>query len=292
MNSILSVESLLKSYKFHFWEPRRLLLNNVSLCLKEGEVVGLIGHNGAGKTTLFKMILGLGFPDSGVIRFSSEMGVEPLEKIGFLPESPYFYTHLTAIESLRFYSALFNVHNKPDCESDLKKLLLSTGLSEENHSKALGKFSKGMLQRFGMAQALVNDPKLIIFDEPMSGLDPGGRRDFRNIIKKLKSDGKTILFSTHLIDDVQRICDRVLLLHNGKIIGNTSIDVKGESAQWLIQYQDDNEVCTSLKFSNLKELNKFLKSPLFGDKFITHVEKNVGSLEEWIDNMKKQQEGM
>jgi ABC-2 type transport system ATP-binding protein len=213
----LQINRLTKAYQRGWSRKRFLAVDSLSLEVCKGEIFGFLGHNGSGKTTTIKMILGLVHPTEGTVSIlgkdSREIGVKRL--VGYLPESPYFYDYLTAEEFLRFYGKLFNMRGcQLACKID--SLLELVGLKDARRVP-LRKFSKGMLQRAGIAQALINDPALVILDEPMSGLDPIGRRDVRDIILQLKEQGKTVFFSSHILPDVEMICDRVSILVKGQL---------------------------------------------------------------------------
>jgi ABC-2 type transport system ATP-binding protein len=189
----------------------------LDLEVEPGEVFGFLGPNGAGKTTTIKILMGLIYPTSGTAWIlDREIGdVAVKREVGFLPEAPYFYEYLTGEEFLRFYGQIFGLGGA----SLVKKIdqMLEMVKLTEARRLPLRKFSKGMLQRIGLAQALINDPKVVILDEPMSGLDPIGRRDVRDIILRLRDQGKTVFFSTHILPDVEMICDRVGILVKGSL---------------------------------------------------------------------------
>lgn len=192
-------------------------LNGISFTIPAGEVTGYLGPNGAGKTTTFKILTGLNKPTSGQVFINEIPGHLPRSRaqLGYLPEGPYFYEHLTAEESLFFYASLFGL--KPSAiKKKAHELLDRFGILHAKDRK-LQTYSKGMRQRLGFAQCLINDPQVIILDEPMSGLDPIGRKEFRDTILELKSKGKTILMSSHVLNDVETICNRIILLSNGSI---------------------------------------------------------------------------
>lgn len=220
---VIQVEGLVKDHFSNFLRKRFRVLDGLSLQVRKGETYGLLGPNGAGKTTTQKLLLGLLRPTGGTV---TVLGCQPgdpksLARLGFLPENPYFYTYLTAYEFLDFFARLFDLPSSLRREriSDLLKLVSL----EEARDRPLRKFSKGMLQRIGVAQALLNDPDLVFFDEPNSGLDPIGRRDIRHIMLKLKEQGKTVFFNSHMLPDVREVCDRVGVLHRGKMVGEGNV---------------------------------------------------------------------
>src|SRR3989304_5349031 len=227
---VIMTENLTKVFRIGFRGRRVTALSNLNLEVKKGEIFGFLGPNGAGKTTTIKILMGLIYPTKGKAWIMDrELGdVEVKSHIGFLPEQPYFYDYLTSSEFLEFYGQLFGLERK-ELRTRLKSLLALVGL-EKAADIQLRKFSKGMLQRIGIAQALINHPELIVLAEPMSGLDPIGRKDIRDIILRLKEEGKTIFFSTHIIPDVEMICDRVGILMNGELVNvgrlNDIIDAK------------------------------------------------------------------
>ncbi|PYU19946.1 MAG: hypothetical protein DMG30_22725 [Acidobacteria bacterium] len=185
--------------------------------MEEGEIFGFLGPNGAGKTTTLKLLMGLVFPTAGSARILGMDANDPRVKaqIGFLPEQPYFYDYLTARELLEYYGQLSGVAAK-DRAKKVEAMLQRVGLPDAGDIQ-LRKFSKGMLQRVGIAQAILHDPKVVFLDEPMSGLDPMGRREVRDLIEQLKKEGKTVFFSTHILSDAEALCDRVAIIHLGEL---------------------------------------------------------------------------
>lgn len=233
---VITVRGLFKDRVSNFLRKRIRVLDNLDLTVRRGETYGLLGPNGAGKTTTIKILLGLLRPDRGEINL---LGAKPgdhtiLKKIGFLPENPYFYSYLTAHEFLDFASQLFGLDRGKSKEHNLE-LLKRVGLAEEWADRPMHQYSKGMLQRLGIAQSLVNDPEILFLDEPMSGLDPIGRKDVREILSTLKEEGKTIFFNSHLLPDVNEICDRIGIMHQGRLVAEESIAniSRGESYKAL-----------------------------------------------------------
>ena len=212
--------NLEKTYAVGFWRKKpRVALRPLNLTVEEGAVFGFLGPNGAGKTTTLKLLLGLVFPTAGTARLLGKdiSDAEVKSQIGFLPEQPYFYDYLTAKELLEYYAQLSGVPAK-DRSRRVQQMLGRVGLSDAAQVQ-LRKFSKGMLQRVGLAQAILHDPKLIFLDEPMSGLDPMGRREVRELIQELQAEGKTVFFSTHILSDAEALCDRVAVIYKGELRG-------------------------------------------------------------------------
>jgi ABC-2 type transport system ATP-binding protein len=215
---IIEVEKLVKDFKTDFWKKKKRALNGVSFSVEEGCIYGFLGPNGAGKTTTLKVLMGLIFPTSGSSKiFGRDTKEVSFKKdVGFLPENPYFYDYLKAKEFLKFYGELFGLTSRQIKERS-NRLLEEVGLADEKDTQ-LRKFSKGMLQRIGLAQALINDPKLLILDEPMTGLDPIGRKQIRDLILRTRDQGKTVFFSSHILSDVEMICDQVSIIVAGQIV--------------------------------------------------------------------------
>jgi ABC-2 type transport system ATP-binding protein len=213
----LQIKGLSKEYHLGLRRQRVIALDHLDLEIEEGEIFGFLGPNGAGKTTTIKLLLGLLYPTAGSAWIFGRAidEVEVKQVVGYLPESPFFYEYLTAEEFLTFYGQLFGLSGR-ELAKKVGELLELVSMTHARRLP-LRKFSKGMLQRVGIAQALINNPKLVILDEPMSGLDPIGRRDVRDIILQLRDGGKTVFFSTHILPDVEMICDRVAILVKGRL---------------------------------------------------------------------------
>lgn len=221
----IRIEGLTKQF-WSGWpgQPPATILDGLSLSVRQGEIYGYLGPNGSGKTTTIKVLMGLIRATAGVVEiFGKPVGnVEIRRRIGFLPEAPYFYDYLTAEEFLTFYGHLTGM-DRSVLRARVPHLLEMVGLAEAR-TRQLRKFSKGMLQRVGLAQALIHDPELVILDEPMSGLDPIGRKQVRDLILSLREQGKTVFFSTHIIPDVEMICDRVGVIVKGKLLATGRVD--------------------------------------------------------------------
>lgn len=223
-DAAIEASKLSKDVISSFLRKRVRVLDGLDLTVQKSETYGLLGPNGAGKTTTLKLLLGLIRPTEGAARVLGETAGAPsaLARIGFLPENPYFYSHLTGREFMDFAARLFGL--SPQARADrTKELLEMVALDKTAYDKPMSKYSKGMLQRLGIAQSLVNDPEILFWDEPMSGLDPVGRRDVRKILKKLKEQKKTIFFNSHLLPDVNEVCDRVGVLNRGKLVAQENV---------------------------------------------------------------------
>ena len=209
-----------KTYAAGFWRKKQKVgLKSLHLEIQQGEVFGFLGPNGAGKTTTLKLLMGLIFPTAGSARILGKDWRDPAVRagVGFLPEQPYFYDHLTPVELLDYYGSLSGL-SRADRHARIPKLLERVGLARDGNVQ-LRKFSKGMLQRVGIAQAVLHEPQVVFLDEPMSGLDPVGRREVRDFIQSLNREGKTVFFSTHILSDAEALCDRVAVLSGGELRG-------------------------------------------------------------------------
>ncbi|MGD1210515.1 MAG: ABC transporter ATP-binding protein [Candidatus Acidiferrales bacterium] len=239
----IEILALTKEYPVGFWHQRsRRSLDNLTLQVEEGEVFGFLGPNGAGKTTTLKLLTGLIFPTSGTarVRGRSIDDVQMHREIGYLPEQPYFYDYLTARELLDYY-ARFSDYSAAERRERVERFLGRVGLASAGNVQ-LRKFSKGMLQRAGIAQAILHDPPVVFLDEPMSGLDPIGRREVRDIIQELKKQGRTVFFSTHILSDAEMLCDRVAVLVGGKLQGvgapSEIVSIEVQAMEILFEVRD------------------------------------------------------
>ena len=200
-------------------------MDNLNLEVEAGQIFGFLGGNGAGKTTTIKILMSLLFPTSGSAKIlgADISNVKMHQKIGYCPENPYFYDYLTARELMTYFGELFGFDSLMR-KQKTEELLTKVGLDEKDWNKQLRKFSKGMLQRVGLAQSLINEPEIVFMDEPMSGLDPIGRREVRELIAELREKGTTIFMSTHILSDIEALCDRVAIMRNGKLAATGKLD--------------------------------------------------------------------
>lgn len=242
--SVLEVRNLKKSYKRGFIPQVHEVLHGINFSLDAGSITGFLGANGAGKTTTMKCILGLSFPDSGEISFFKGLPLssEVKSRIGFLPDQPYFYDYLTGEEFLRFYGEISTQVPRKQLKDRIADLLRRVGLYHARH-RPLRAYSKGMLQKVGMAQALIHEPELVILDEPLSGLDPDGRFAMNEIIRETAKSGTAIFFSSHLLNDAEKICDKVIILKDGLVAfeGKTSDLLDSVTQSIEISWTDQGE---------------------------------------------------
>jgi len=253
-NSAVRTEGLTKVYK-NFWRRKSVpALTNLNLNIGRGEIFGLLGPNGSGKTTTVKLLLGLLFPTSGKswLLGHSSIDLKVKSKIGFLPEESYLYKFLNAEEILDFYGKLFDI---PKIERRLRidKLIDDVGL-HPYRKRQLSQYSKGMLRRIGLAQAIINDPELVILDEPTSGLDPIASREIKDLILDFKRQGKTVILCSHLLADVQNICDRIAILNKGVL------QVTGNVRELLSQKDVIEFVVKNLSDKDIQEVEAFIHS--------------------------------
>lgn len=220
---VLDVQDVRQSFKTGFWMKEVQILKGISVQAKRNTVLGLLGPNGAGKTTLISLIVGIRRPTSGLVKvFGHDATLsEAKRKIGYLPERPYFPVHLTGVELLKYLGHLSDM-DPSTLNSRIDEVLELVGMTHAR-KRELSKYSKGMLQRIGVAQAILHDPEILIFDEPMSGLDPVGRAEMRGLIHRLAQDGKTVFFSSHVIPDVEAICEEVVVIKNGIVAGQGTV---------------------------------------------------------------------
>jgi ABC-2 type transport system ATP-binding protein len=245
----IEILGLTKTYHVGFWRKRpKCVLRPLHLSVDEGEIFGFLGPNGAGKTTTLKLLMGLVYPSAGSARILGCEINDPRMKaqIGFLPEQPYFYDYLTAAELLAYYAQLSGVA-AGDRKLQVNEVLVRVGLPDAGGVQ-LRKFSKGMLQRVGIAQAILHNPRVLFLDEPMSGLDPIGRREVRDLMEELKRAGKTVFFSTHILADAEALCDRVAIIHQGELRGVGAVADLTSSVEGRVEVAwQGNSVPASLK---------------------------------------------
>jgi len=217
--SVIEINNLTKDYEIGFWRKRKVrALDGLSLSIDGGQIFGFLGANGAGKTTTLKLLMRLIFPTEGSAQILGHdiRDVSMHQRIGYLPENPYFYDYLTAREFLDYCAQIFG-YSAATRRKRGADLLARVKLDEKRWDTQLRKFSKGMLQRVGLAQSLVNDPEIVFLDEPMSGLDPVGRREVRDLIAELRDEGKTVFMCSHILSDIEVLCDRVAILKKGRL---------------------------------------------------------------------------
>jgi len=220
----VEVENLTKIFPIPFRKQKVVAVRKLNLEVEPGEVFGLLGPNGSGKSTTLKIVLGLVSPTAGEARIFGRSAdeVRSRENVGFLPENPYFYKFLTGQETLRFYGKICGLSGAP-LQKRIDELLELVGMEDARHRR-VGGYSKGMLQRIGLAQALVQDPKLVILDEPTAGVDPIGSRAIRDLILRLKERSITVLLTSHLLEQVQEVCDRVGILYRGELVRHGELE--------------------------------------------------------------------
>jgi len=263
-DNVIEIRNLSKVYRDFWGRPKVKALNSLSLEVKRGEIFGLLGPNGSGKTTTLKLLLGLLFPTEGTVNILGRPAhdVEKNERIGYLPEESYLYRFLNADETLDFYGRLFKM-SKAERKKRCDALIQRVGLQGARR-RQLKEYSKGMTRRIGLAQALINDPELVLLDEPTSGLDPLGTRDMKDMIIDLRNAGKTVVMSSHLLADVQDVCDRIAILYRGelKVIG---------SVQELLESREETQILTSeLKPEAVKDIEQVLQRHGASLKTVSH----------------------
>ena len=258
---VVQAVGLTKMFRDFWNRPKARAVNGIDFEVRPGEVVGLLGPNGSGKSTTVKMLLGLLYPTGGKLTVfgRSPRAVETKREIGYLPEESYLYKFLTAEETLDFFGSLFNL-SAADRKQRIDQLLDMVGLAHARRRR-VGEFSKGMQRRIGLAQAMINDPAFLILDEPTSGLDPLGCREVKDLILTLKKRGKTVLITSHLLSDVEDICDRVIILYGGKIRAEGALDN-------LLTVNNETRIMTpELPKAAMDQLLSILRANLDGDEF-------------------------
>ncbi len=237
-NAVLEIKDLKKHFFIGFFRKRVDAVKQVDFTVREGEIFGLLGPNGAGKTTTIKTMMGLIHPTSGSIRIFGETASRPSARadVGYLPENPYFHEYLTPKEILAFHGKLAGL-SRAVIQERRDVLIEKVGLKDAA-KRPLRKFSKGMLQRIGVASALIADPKLLIMDEPMTGLDPIGRRFMVDLMTELNKTGKTIVFSSHILSDVERLCKRVVILNKGTVAAKGAISDLLNDEDGITSFED------------------------------------------------------
>lgn len=265
MSYIIEIENLTKDYEVGFWRKKKVrALDGLNLQIEGGQIFGFLGGNGAGKTTTIKILMSLLFPSAGCAKILGHDISETKmhSRIGYCPENPYFYDYLTARELMNYFGELFRL-NQMERKSRTEELLTKVGLDEKDWNKQLRKFSKGMLQRVGLAQALVNKPEIVFLDEPMSGLDPIGRREIRELIADLRSGGTTVFMSTHILSDIEALCDRVAILRKGKLAATGNLDellvASGESRGFEINVKNVSAEIMQTEISSLANAQMTVK---------------------------------
>lgn len=279
--NLLRVEGLKKSYKRGLIPHKTEVLKGLNFAVPAGTITGFLGANGAGKTTTMRCMLGLDFADSGLIEFFGQpLNVDVRRRIGFLPERPYFYEHLTGIEFLEFYAHLSGTWKRAALRDRVLQLLKRVDL-EFAKDRLLRNYSKGMLQKIGLAQALIHDPELVILDEPMSGLDPDGRMALADIILETAKKGTAVFFTSHLLHDTERLCERLIVLKGGLTIyeGSTDSLLDKGGVAWEITYQT-SAGHQSQRVPDQEKLQPLLKSLLNDGAHIIEVRRQRPSLEE------------
>ncbi len=258
---VVSAVGLTKVFRDFWNRPKARSVNDIDFEVHQGEVLGLLGPNGSGKSTTVKMILGLLYPSAGKLSVmgKSPRAVETKREIGYLPEESYLYKYLTAEETLDFFGSLFNL-SKAERRSRIDQLLDMVGMAHARHRR-VGEFSKGMARRIGLAQAMINDPSFLILDEPTSGLDPIGCKEVKDLILMLKKRGKTVLVTSHLLSDVEDICDRVIILYGGKIRATGTLNE-------LLTVKNENRIVTpELSPAATEKILKILRTELKDESF-------------------------
>jgi ABC-2 type transport system ATP-binding protein len=264
-DAAIHTEDLTKIYKDFWGRDKVRALDSLNLTIQRGEVFGLLGPNGSGKSTTIKLLLGLIFPTRGSAHILGHAAGSTTinERIGFLPEESYLYRFLNGEETLKFYGRLFKIPSK-ELKRRVPELLDIVGLDQKSRKRKLREYSKGMARRIGLAQALINNPDLILLDEPTTGLDPIGTREMKDLIVSLKNQGKTVLLCSHLLADVQDVCDRIIILFRGK-------EQRLGHVKDLLQVKDITQIqAKGLTPQQIEEMRAFLKRMGVSDVELTH----------------------
>ena len=278
-----------KKFQNNFWEKSFLALNDVSFGIEQGDLVGFLGANGAGKTTLIKILMDFSRQDSGEVKFDKSLGTNSLEiksNIGYLPERAYLYQHLTGREFLKYVGNLGSIPSN-ELDSLIKKWSEKIQI-EYALDRLIRGYSKGMQQRLGFISALMHKPQFLVLDEPLSGLDPIGRKEFKSIMKELNQDGITIFFSSHIVSDVEEICNKVVFIEKGHLLYEGSIDsliLKHSNDQYTAKYYEGDQL-RLVHFSD-SEKNKKLSEMISQNLNIVELEKEKPTLEEIIYKIKR-----
>ncbi len=285
---MIQFKNISKSFKYNFWEKEFKALDDVSFSINEGELVGFLGANGAGKTTLIKILMDFSRQNKGEVIFSKTMGETPDQirsSIGYLPEKAYLYQHLTGREFLEYTGSLNGIERtelNKRINSWAERMQIAYALDRRIHG-----YSKGMQQRLGFISSLIHLPKVLILDEPLSGLDPLGRRDFKNILHDLNREGTTIFFSSHIVPDVEEICNKVIFIEKGKLIYEGSIDqliLENSNESYQIKYVDQGNL--EIIQANENEKQAILSKLIEKNFNIVGIEKDKPTLEEIIYKIK------
>lgn len=278
---VIDIKGLTKDYQVGFLKKRTVrALDHLTIDVRRGDILGFLGPNGAGKTTTLKLLMRLIYPTEGsaTILGNPIDDVATRSRIGYLPENPYFYDYLSGRELLEYTARLFALE-KPVAQRRAAELLAMVGLDKDRADRQLRKYSKGMLQRIGIAQALVNDPEIVFMDEPMSGLDPIGRREVRDLMLSLREQNKTIFFSSHILSDVEALCDRAAILSSGKLIRYGTVEEltahEGSSLEVIVVGVETEPLRKSIReIPNVEAINATPN----GARIILQDETNVASV--------------
>ena len=278
---VIDIKGLTKDYQVGFLKKKTVrALDHLTIEVRRGDIFGFLGPNGAGKTTTLKLLMRLIYPTEGsaTILGNPIDDVATRSRIGYLPENPYFYDYLSGRELLQYTARLFAIE-KPVAERRAAELLAQVGLDKDRADRQLRKYSKGMLQRIGIAQALVNDPEIVFMDEPMSGLDPIGRREVRDLMLSLREQNKTIFFSSHILSDVEALCDRAAILSRGKLIRYGTVEEltahEGSSLEVIVVGVETEVLNSSLQ--EIPDVEAINATPN-GAQIILRDETNVASV--------------